>query len=240
MFKKKIAKVGWMCLAPEWDPLMIPPESLNKIFASKGSTSYGKCPSIRSAYSQYFLIRSPIDIELHVDKDGLLGGCPAHVLNLKNYLDFFNQISPSACRTPDHRITQIRLMMGFASDDKDVHITILPPFLHDESFDRPIRAVIGRYNIYDWPYRNMNLAFEWTDPNKKISLKRGDPLAYIHLTHPDPEMKFAMVEVDPDKCRKDVRHNRSFNDLINGSSAAIMKLFGKRRPKTVIIPRREE
>jgi len=237
--KKKIVKVGWMFLQPEIDALYFPIEPLSKILATNSKTKFGKCPCIWDAYAQLFLIRSPIDIEIGLDGGGDLYGKPEHFEDTELYQSFFDNMASGSWRDPSQPITQIKLKIGFASDDPDTHLTILPPFLHPEAMNPLMRIVPGKLNIYDWPYRNMNMAFEWQDVTKKIIIKRGDPLGYVQLSHPDQNAKFIMVESSYDKCRYLMNNGDSFIGKVQGQAREIMKMFGKRRPKTVVIPRRE-
>jgi hypothetical protein len=243
MAKKRKIDIGWYVHDPKVDAILMPPEPISREFATN-SPNYGQCPAIWDAYGQLFVVRSYYDIELRVDpQTGMLSGYPKYVKGgKKTYTDSFVHLPPKLWRHPNFPISQFKLKIGIASDEPNVFAAILPPFLHEEMLRRPIRIIPGLYNIYDWPFRHLNMAWEWLDCNQTLTIKRGEPVCYIQFQHPSiNEVSYRMVEVDRQApAVMDVAvSTQGFFEVIRGHAKSVMKAFGQRRPKKLVIPRRK-
>ena len=242
---KNLIKIGWIPNDGAISPMQFLPEPLSKIFATDGSSPIHRCPAVLDANKQFFAIRAPVDIEIMVQKnDGVvtLSGIPNTVgkTGFKDYTDMFVLSTTASGRYIDKPLMQFKMAMSFLSDTPDVYMTLLPPFLHPTKGTENVRYIPGRFNIYDWPARHINLALEWLKIGVPLIIKRGEPILYVQFQHTDPEARFAIIECDRTEAIQRMELNSEVANKVIRGTRMMMKLFGKRRPKKLMVPTREE
>ena len=105
---------------------------------------------------------------------------PEHSTLTDNSFGNFIRMHPkSDWRDNKTPMVQITPQIIFATDEKDLEIELLPPFLHYKP-DFPCITSAARFNIYNWT-RAISVVLEWMDIKKPIIFKRGDPMTYIRF-----------------------------------------------------------
>jgi hypothetical protein len=230
-------KIGWHLNAEKALAIYFPPERVSAecdVFKSV----IAHCPAFQDFFKNTFVVRAPFDIELERDADGRL----MHVqrkaaLQMVNFdaVNEFIKISP-----PHHGrgrdLFQLTVPYSFVSDTPGVEVQMLPPFMHMTKW--PGLLMPGRFNIFDWPFRQLNFSFEWHDPSGQLIIKRGDPLYYVQFFAP-ANTNFALVEVDTEhpKVRRALNSTREVTYLVHKGTRKLMRAFGLLRPTRLIFER---
>ena len=242
----KMIKVGWVPTIDMAEALCYNIEPLFKHFKFPAKSALGFCPAIREAYNKFFIVRAIVDIEISIDPIGGIRGMPKTVTNMQKYSTMFSLIDKEAWREPAMPIVQHPLYMSIATDTPDVKMTILPPFLHKMHDSEKICFIPGSMNIYNWPFRTINTVYEWRQPNEVLKIKRGEPIAYLLFEHTNIDSRFTVFEAEktPTVERMMFVTGGKSNDTNWGPStwlrntSEILRNFGKRRPKKVVIPKK--
>lgn len=159
--------------------------------ARSTNTMYLQCPAVVEFYKNTFLIRSPIDYTIILNRQGgntLVDGSPRANAFMAEFLDL------SANRPEDKYIT---IQLGFDYlfySKQSVEIETLPVIL-EEAPIKNIRVIPGKFNIAKW-FRPLSFAFEVIDDTQPIHIKRGDPLYYLRFVT-DEKIKFNYTEMSP-------------------------------------------
>lgn len=168
--------------------LMLDPEpALPHIMSGRAkNTEYLRCPAFAEFFKNTYVVRSPIDLEFHVNKDGFLesAGTPDWMLGSFACL--------SGSRDIDTYITyQLDMTPYVFFSKKRVRIQQLPAFMEPEGFLRNVRPVVGIFDISKW-FRPLSFGFEVADTSVPIIIKRGDPLFYVKF-HADNDAKVVLT-----------------------------------------------
>lgn len=225
-------KVGWTCVAQDAGILFDPPEPI----AVGRAGDVGRCPSVQDALRNTWVLKMAFDLSLTFGTQGpqfsdLVEGKAPHFNPdaIRSFIQFNGD--PGRWREPSRPIIQIKLPYAFFSDDPGVFLTETAPHQHLVSW--PGVVIPGEMNIYDWPARVLNFAFEWHDTSRKLELKRGDPLCYLKFSTPKQET-VKLVEVamhaDLSKVMSQIREVASFG---SGTRCLFAKM-AKRRPRRLI------
>lgn len=224
---KKI-QVGYTCTVPMPDILTFDLERV-KVKADFPESEMAKCPAVADRFRNVYAMRSPFDFEF-----SLVSGVP--LLNPDSVVDpgyFMSHVihTPEMSRSLNLPIVQISMGLGFISDTPDVEILTSPPIFHYKTW--PGLFISGRYNIYDWPGRVLNFAFEWHDHSQKLKIKRGDVLCYAEFRHPTiPTIEAKRCLFTSDVAFISSQVNTT-SKIISGTRC-IMKTMGTRRPKSLL------
>jgi len=124
------------------------------------------CPSFVKFCNEYFVLKSPFDLEIRIDQEhGVMA-------DLDNGRFVSNSTIEQGTQTHVDNLLQMlsqNLWMFFASES--CSLKIFPPFLHKSK----IYGVAGSYDIGSW-FRPLSIASIVKEP---FSIKEGDPLAYV-------------------------------------------------------------
>lgn len=151
---------------------------LEKLDTWKNSKQgFMKCPAFVKYADQTWVIKSPIDIDLHWDPVNkvLSSNLPglAHEAMIRTHWGDFNP-------DEDPPIIAINSAFLFVADD-NVWVDFLPPYNH---IDPAWRLMPGSFNICNWQ-RPVVPTFEMLE--NVVHIKRGQPLAYIRFRSTDPQ-----------------------------------------------------
>lgn len=170
--------------------------------------SASRCPGVIQLESRYFLIRSPLDLDLRFTRDD--NGTPMLCDNGGSHPDWAKHISPVAQQHWRRReIPNVRLELPYHfMSDEMCYLTIVDSFAHFRPHPLPGVIVARRFPIHTW-LTNIDWTFEWHDTGTSLVVKRGDPLFYcqfeamgadraIHLvpTEPTPPIREWMERMD--------------------------------------------
>ena len=140
------------------------------------STRYLKCPAFQDYYKNTFIIKSPVDIKLNINKDGE----NFHINSPNNTQEFFDRFIH--VRHDENKLyltLSIQIQYVFISKDS-VMVEVLPTNFHNTSFRGNINLIGGTFDISKW-YRPVDFTFEVIDGCNTIDIKRGDPLMYVRF-----------------------------------------------------------
>lgn len=124
------------------------------------------CPSFVKFCNEYFVLKSPFDLEIRIDQEhGVMA-------DLDNGRFVSNSTIEQGTKTHVDNLLQMlnqNLWMFFASES--CSLKIFPPFLHKSK----IYGVAGSYDIGSW-FRPLSIT---SIVNEPFLIKQGDPLAYV-------------------------------------------------------------
>jgi hypothetical protein len=222
-------KIGWRHTDKAFPgAVILAPEKFE--FRFDAIPPFARCPAVADFFHNTFVIRSPFDVYLYVDDQGNI--CTGGEKNngntsyVKNVTDLMTHHSFGS----DHDIVQIPFGIGFVSDVEGMEIELLPPIMIGKTF--PFYVIPGKYNIYDWPLRSINCAFDWVDKSTPINIKRGDILTVVRF---NTKQKVELVHLDLTIQVQDMidQVNGSVNYIKTGSRK-MMSDFKEIRPKKLI------
>jgi hypothetical protein len=168
--------------------LAIDPESVLKNWYGNVSTNFTKCPAFINSLKNMYVIRSPIDVQVTINK-------------LENWADVtIPNNAPPSILVPRFKEDDVKNGRYCASlnitplvffSEKNVEMQMLPAFFEEPS---QLRVICGKFNIGKWK-RPLEYAFELKNPVHTINIKRGDPLFYLQfITENDELVKLKRVE----------------------------------------------
>jgi hypothetical protein len=161
-----------------------------KYYQDIKNSLYRKCPAHTNYYKNTFVVCSPIDLEIELNKDN--NWC--NVITPKEFpKNLFNPRFSEEADSP-YPIFSLGIPWIVATcKEKNVYIEQCEPVL-DWERDPNIRIISGSFNIYKW-VRPLEVAFEQRYKNMTIKFKRGQPLYYIRFVTEDPDDIVALNKV---------------------------------------------
>jgi|688.fasta_scaffold357100_1 hypothetical protein len=169
------------------------PEPVLKYITTQRDTEveYLKCPAFQEYFSNTFLIRSPVDLQLQVEKD--TDG--RKILTTKNFNQkFYNDhIFPRMAQNNVFSMFSLEFSYIFYSE-KSVIIEMIPASMEKTKFIQNTNLIPGEYDISKW-IRPVSPAFEIVNDSEMLSISRGDPLFYIRFKS-DKKINLIRVEQD--------------------------------------------
>ena len=165
--------------APHWPVLGMPePDRLLPLLAKERLVTerhYLTCPAFQDLYKNTFVIRSPIDLVITIDKN-------RNVTTDRFGQEFYDAsiVNRTASVGPnDPMLVSCCLHLLFVPDE-DCTLEIMPANMHSTDLLQNTRVIPGKFNAYKWT-RVVDFAFEIIDETKPIVLKRNDPLFYVRF-----------------------------------------------------------
>jgi hypothetical protein len=176
--------------------LAIEPIHVFKFYSETATTNHRKCPAHQNQFKNTYVVCSPIDIEIEINKE-------------QNWCDIVEpKTLPPEALNPrfmeEHEspypVFSLRLnRFIFTPEDtsKNIYIEQLEPILE---WDRAknIRVVEGSFNISKWT-RPLEATYEQQTKNITVKFKRGQPIYYVRFSTDDPEDIITLNKVDMNK-----------------------------------------
>lgn len=166
------------------DLLTIEPISVFKFYPETATANYRKCPAHQNQFKNTFVVCSPIDMEVVINKEQQWcdviepPSLPKEVFNPR-----FGEEHESPYPMFTFRLNRIMLMPQDPSID--VYVEQLEPIL-EWGRDPNIRIIEGNFNISKWP-RPLEASYEQRTKNITVKFKRGQPMYYFRLSTNDPD-----------------------------------------------------
>jgi hypothetical protein len=177
---------GWQNL------LWFEPEPIVKHIAAtriKYNTEYLKCPAFQDYYKNTFVIKSPIDLIINLQKmpDG------SSVLATDRYDQGFydSYILDRGETVSGNRLMSVQFSTLFYSKES-VIMEQLNASMETTDLMKNTRCVQGEFDISKW-IRPTTFSFETLDALKPLVFKRGDPLFYVRFR---TEKKINFIRTD--------------------------------------------
>lgn len=178
------------------DMLAIDPISVFKYYPEMATANYRKCPSHQNQFKNTFVVCSPIDVEVEINKDN--NWCniidppnlPKEVFNPR-----FKEERDSPYPLFTFRFNRIMLMPQ--DSNVDVYVEQLEPILEWDR-DTNIRIIEGNFNISKWT-RPLEASYEQRTKNLTVKFKRGQPMYYFRLSTNDPDDVIVLNRVEMTK-----------------------------------------
>jgi len=175
------------------DLLTIEPVPVFKFYPETATADYRKCPAHQNHFKNTYVVCSPIDIEITINKEenwcDILSpkGLPPEILNPR-----FKEENESPY--PIFSLRLSRLIFTPKDSPKDVYIAQLEPILEWDR-DKNIRIVEGNFNISKWT-RPIESSFEQRNKTVTVKFKRGQPMYYARFFTDDPEDVIVLNRVE--------------------------------------------
>ena len=169
------------------------PEPVLKYIASQrnNDVEYLKCPAFQQYYANTFVIKSPVDLELKIEKnsDG------KKILVTKDFnQNFYNDhIFPRLAQNTAFSMFSLEFSYIFYSKDS-VTLEMLPANMEKTTFIKNTNLIPGEFDISKW-IRPVSPAFEIVNDLEVLSISRGDPLFYVRFKS-DKKINLIRVEQD--------------------------------------------
>jgi hypothetical protein len=174
--------------------LTVEPVPVFKFYQEMANAAYRRCPAHQNHFKNTYVVCSPIDIEIVINKEE--NWCDV-VYPKNSPKDIF---SPRFKEEGDSPYPLFSLRLGrfvFTTNaPKDVYMTLLDPSLEWDK-DRNIRVIEGGFNISKWT-RPLEASFEQKTKNITIKFKRGQPMYYVRFSTDDPEDTVVLNRVEMD------------------------------------------
>jgi len=191
--------VGWFLADDTSSVEMLPPERVRSEGVNKThAKSASRCPGVIQLESRYFLIRSPYDLHLGLQKtdkgDFALvnrAGGAKRGPELRKFVQFTN---PADWRFADRPEVQLKLPYCFVCDEV-CYVTQLDAFAHYRPTPLPGTIMGTRHPIHAWA-QPLGWGFEWHDTGKDLILKRGDPLFYCQFEADGPDRSVQLNQIE--------------------------------------------
>jgi hypothetical protein len=154
------------------------PEPVFKIVSDERNkkSEFLKCPAFHDFYKNCFLIKSPLDLKITIDKQNGPRYITCHNYNQQFYDTF---IAP---RMENEDFPALSIMFPYLFfSNESLNIEQFHPFMHNSDLLNNVRVISGKFDISKW-IRPIDYAFEIIDESKPIIIKRGDPLYYIRFS----------------------------------------------------------
>jgi hypothetical protein len=149
---------------------------IKNLNAEERNSNYYRCPSWKHKATRIFIVKSPIDITLHVDIDKQELHSPN--LNQEQFDDYCTPTFMSDNWCKNDRVT-IQLSVPrfiFWTNKRNIWIESRPFF--KTSLQNNLTSIPGWFKISDWN-RPIATSFDIVDLEKPVIIKRGDPLFEI-------------------------------------------------------------
>jgi hypothetical protein len=178
------------------DLLSIEPIPVFKFYPEMATANYRKCPAHQNQFKNTFVVCSPIDMEVVINKEESWcdiiepPSLPKEAFNPR-----FKEENESPYPLFTFRLNRIMLMPQDPSID--VYVEQLEPILEWER-DTNIRIIEGNFNISKWT-RPLEASYEQRTKNMTVKFKRGQPMYYFRLSTNDPEDIVVLNRVEMNK-----------------------------------------
>lgn len=129
-----------------------------------------QCPAIVDDIKNTYVIKSPIDITIRLNRDGLV-------------IDDVNVEIGKQFLGPPQGIFGIH-QLGFSYlyfSEKSLIGTQLPAYYDDNDFTRKTQAFSGSFDIGKWYRPAAKPTFKFLPDTKEVRIKKGDALSYFKL-----------------------------------------------------------
>jgi len=164
-------------LNPECQILFNEPESVYKNLLKQKTTDYLKCPAFIEICKNTYVITSPFDMEININKENkyVSSSFSQSLFDVycRNRLEQTKSSDLPLITLPPHYVIY---------SDEDVMIELLPCFLQTK--DKAWNIVPGTFNIGKW-IRPIEFVLEILNNQDSLSIKSGDPLFYIKFRTPN-------------------------------------------------------
>jgi len=216
-----MTKIKWCIykndpIGEAWKELaLFPPERLTA-FDLRRST-YKNCPAFKDAVEDYFVIRSPVDLDFSWDEGA------AHLDVRKGGGLIQERLDDQG--EGDPRLITLLFQYIFVAE-KDTVMEVFSPSFSEQPL--PWHIIPGRYNIHKW-VRPVDVTFEFKSKSGRYKVRRGEPLLYIkfHTSELFDKFEFEQVEMDG-KIYEQVAACTSLKDYMKGLSLSkIHDMFDK-------------
>jgi len=162
--------------------LVLDPVPVLKYYTDNDSADFKKCPGYLNFYKNTFVVCSPIDLEVVINKDESW----ANIITPQNLpKKVFNPRFGEEHDSP-YPLFSLRLSrLLLTTKTENVYVEQAEPFLEwDRATD--IRIISGNFNINKW-VRPLESSFEQRTKNLTVKFKRGQPMYYIRFITPNPD-----------------------------------------------------
>jgi hypothetical protein len=182
-------------LACEWANILFEePESLLSYISKGGVTSkslqYLRCPAFLDSCKNAFVIKSPIDLVVSIDRQN--GLVSTDRFDQSFYDEFIN--NRGADDGLPYLVTLPPRYLMFSQSSVDIEV--LPLMAISSESTQNFDVIPGRFDIGKW-MRPIDLTVAIKDDKKPINLKQGDPLFVVRFTCLDRgKIEFERVIVD--------------------------------------------
>lgn len=235
----KKVEIGYVLYWNKTSLIVYPPEplawSVRPEPMPKNAKNVMRCPAVIDLLRQYFVVKAPFDINLKMTADGKLESTVPRELSTI-YPEALQEVTqfdaPGIWRYPDKPVCQIDTGISFLTDTPGVYISTAMPFMHYTNW--PVLMFAGRFNIYNWPCRDLRFAFEWQEREKPLVIKRGDPWFYVSFQCDDPEAKYTLVEAERTEKLENWSKSIAGVPRFISDTRALMFLAQFRRPRKLI------
>lgn len=162
--------------------LVLDPVPLLKYYSDNKDAAFQKCPSYLNYYKNTYVVCSPIDLEIEINKEQNW----ANVIDPKTLPTYMFNPRFKEENTSPYPVFSLRLSkLLMTTETPNVFIEQCEPFLEwDRAND--IRIISGNFNINRWT-RPLEAAFEQKTKNLTIKFKRGQPMYYVRFLTPNPD-----------------------------------------------------
>jgi hypothetical protein len=162
--------------------LILDPIPVLKYYSDNKDASFQKCPAYLNYYKNTFVVCSPIDIEIEINKDHNW----ANVIVPKDLPQImfnprFKEENNSLYPVFSLRVSKLLM----TTKHPNVYIEQSEPLLEWERAT-DIRIISGNFNISKWT-RPLEAAFEQRNKNIVVKFKRGQPMYYVRFITQDPD-----------------------------------------------------
>ena len=177
------------------DLLTIEPVSVFKYYPEMATANYRKCPAHQNQFKNTFVVCSPIDIEVNINKEETW----CDIVDPKNIpKEVFNPRFGEEHESPYPLFTfRMNRLLLTAPGAKDIYVEQLDPILEWDR-DRNIRIIEGNFNISKWT-RPLEASYEQRNKNMTVKFKRGQPMYYFRLSTNDPDDIIVLNRVEMTK-----------------------------------------
>jgi hypothetical protein len=189
--------VEWFYAYDEKDSMAIDLLGMDPIpalvfYGDNKNSQMRRCPAHLDALKNTYVVCSPIDYELEINKEQQWLNVNKPAQMPPNFVD------PRFGQEGDSPYPMFSLSFGemvFKAPNQDVWMEQIDPFMEwDRKND--IRVIGGVFNIHRW-VRPVQASFEQRHKNLTVTIKRGDPLFYVRFTTGDPADIVTLKKVTP-------------------------------------------
>lgn len=165
------------------DLLTIEPVPVFKYYTEMATSNYRKCPAHQNQFKNTYVVCSPIDVEIEINKEE----------NWCNIIypttlpkEMFNPRFGEEQQSPYPLFTfRFNRLLFTSSGEKDVYMEQLEPILEWDK-DPNIRIIEGNFNISKWS-RPVEASFEQRAKKVLVKFKRGQPMYYVRFSTNNPD-----------------------------------------------------